>query len=100
MVEAAGFRGELGGAHGYVLGRSSVPKIGQPVDGIADLHISHVRCDSRDDAGDFVGGYQRKPAAAVGVSQMCQVNSAGEMPAAWTRTSASPGWSAGMGASS
>ena len=51
MVEAAGFRGEVGSAHGYVLGRSSVPKnIGQPVDGTADLDISHVRCDSHDDA--------------------------------------------------
>jgi hypothetical protein len=28
------------------------------VDGIADLHISHVRCDSCDDAGDFVRGYR------------------------------------------
>jgi hypothetical protein len=32
-----------------------------------------------------------------GVSQIRQVNSAGEMPAACTRTSASPGWSAGVG---
>ena len=67
VVEAAGFRGEVGGAHRDVLGRPSVPEeIGQPVDGVADLHISHVRCDSRDDAGDFVGGDHRKPAAAVG----------------------------------
>jgi hypothetical protein len=41
MVEAAGFRAEVGGAHGDVLGRSPVPeKIDQPIDGIADRHIS------------------------------------------------------------